>query len=281
MLALPAAKSGPCALVYFRKSRAQSLGSLNIVLPKRENNLDSVEHHQQTSSHLGSGEVLYSVWHSASGGDSRARTDPEHNPGLCWEHSSRYMQESAEQAGFYQSNTIETKKKKKSVEKANGNYVLLELPFSKNLLWSKMWRKYGFYLCKQFLAKCLLFPPSSLLRYKYPSLLAYKQGCCHRSLLDSIKKRFKRITRWLNGLMLGVRQEKAGSLLAGAGGEPWLSHYSLPILVSAFAQKVKLNRKLLCCMTQRSTLWSIRKIMFIKCYFSTLTVKTFGLVFLT
>lgn len=83
-----------------------------------------------------------------------------------------------------------------------------------------MWRKYGFYLCKQFLAKCLLVPPPSLLLYKSRSLLTHKQGCCHISLLDSVKKRFKRITRWLNGLILRVRQGKAGSLVAGAGGEP-------------------------------------------------------------
>lgn len=173
------------------------------------------------------------------------------------------------------------KKEKNSVEKANGKCMFLELPFSKNSVWSKMWRKYGFYLCKQFLAKYLLVPPPSLLLYKSLSLLTHKQGCGHISLLDSVKKRFKRITRWLTGLMLRVRQGKAGSLVAGAGGEPRVSRYSVPALVSAFAQKVKLNRKLLCCVTQRSTLWSIRKIMFIKCYFSTLTVKTFGLVFLT
>lgn len=76
-------------------------------------------------------------WSEESG--SGGRTDSEHEPGLHWEYSGRYMQESAKQAGFYQSSTIKThtkknQNKKPTVEKANGNYMFLELPFSKNLL---------------------------------------------------------------------------------------------------------------------------------------------------
>jgi len=61
-------ESGPCALIYFRKSRTQLLDSLNIALSKWETSLDSAVYNQQTLSHPGRRDALYSVRKSALSG---------------------------------------------------------------------------------------------------------------------------------------------------------------------------------------------------------------------
>lgn len=103
-LARAAAKSGPCASVYFRKATAQLLDSLNIALPKWKNSLDSFKHNQQRSSHLGRRAVLYNARNSALGGAAKERgREGGQTPGttrVSTGNSSRYMQESAKQAGF-------------------------------------------------------------------------------------------------------------------------------------------------------------------------------------